>query len=112
MFVEGIKDKLSDKRRSQLGFVVHAETIKALLGIGNGRLGSFPLADEHGSGNGLKLVGRWHGLDGRTGVAIFECDDPQTIALWSMAWATTMDITVTPVVGDDAIKTIGAALRS
>lgn len=71
------------------------------------------VGDEAGDGgDGLKLVGRWHGLDGRTGVAIFECSDPKTIALWSMAWATTMDITVTPVVGDDAIKTIGAALKS
>ncbi|WP_298467925.1 DUF3303 family protein [uncultured Erythrobacter sp.] len=72
-----------------------------------------PAGDEAGDGGDqLNLIGRWHGLDGRTGVAIFECDDPATVARWAMAWATTMDITLTPVVGDSEIKAIGATLQS
>jgi len=69
--------------------------------------------DEVGDGGeGLNLVGRWHGLDGTSGVAIFESDDPAAIARWSLAWSTTMDIDITPVVGDDAIKAIGASIQN
>lgn len=60
----------------------------------------------------MKLIGRWHGLDGTTGVAIYECDDPEVLAKWSLAWSKTMDIIVTPVVDDETVKLIGAALQS
>jgi len=72
-----------------------------------------PTGDEVGDGgDNLKLVSRWHSLDGCSGVAIFECDDPAAIARWSLAWGTTMDIEVTPVVDDEKIKAIGASLQS
>lgn len=72
-----------------------------------------PVGDEIGDGGDeLTLIGRWHGLDGISGVAIYECDDPEVLARWSLAWSTTMDIKITPVVDDEAAKFIGAGLRS
>ena len=50
---------------------------------------------------GRKLLGRWHDMSGRTGVAIVESDDLAAVHRWIGQWNRYMDIDLTPVVVDD-----------
>ena len=68
-----------------------------------------PIADGD---DRLQLLGRWHDLAGMSGIAFFSCDDPEAIARWEIAWSTTMDVQITPVVDDAGAKAIGAALQA
>ena len=56
---------------------------------------------------GLELVGRWHDVIGRTGVAICEAPDAATLAKWLLNWNPSLDTEVTPVFDDDEAQAIG-----
>ena len=67
-----------------------------------------PAGDDVGDGGAnIKLIGRWHDLTAGTGVAIYECDDPQAMALWALNWNESLDVDVVPVVNDEGAKAIG-----
>jgi hypothetical protein len=52
-------------------------------------------------GAGVKLIGRWHDLVARTGVAIFESDDLHAMHRYGLQWTPHMDLTITPMVEDE-----------
>lgn len=58
---------------------------------------------------GVKMLGRWHGMDGR-GFAIAEATDTKAMYQWYVEWADVLDLTVTPCVEDAEMGPILAAL--
>ena len=62
------------------------------------------------AGEGVTLVGRWHELTSRTGVAIVEASDAIAVHRYLNQWNPHMDMDVAPVLDDDectaAIKVI------
>jgi hypothetical protein len=57
---------------------------------------------------GVKLVGRWHGMNGR-GFAIVETTDAKALYAWVVEWSDLLPIDATPCLEDaDA----GAVLQS
>jgi len=52
-------------------------------------------------GEGVKLIGRWHDLVSRTGVAIFESDDVKKVQYYALRWNPYMELTIAPVVEDE-----------
>lgn len=48
---------------------------------------------------GVKMLGRWHGMNGQ-GFAISESNDATAMYAWYAQWSNVMEITVTPCVED------------
>jgi hypothetical protein len=64
--------------------------------------------DQHDTGSGVKMIGRWHDLAKMEGVAIFESDDAKAISSWALNWNPHLDITnLTPVLDDDEAREVG-----
>lgn len=57
----------------------------------------------------IKLLGRWHDMATGSGVAVWESDDPQAMALYSLNWNDALDIDVVPVVDDATARAISKA---
>jgi hypothetical protein len=53
------------------------------------------------AGDGVKIVGRWHDIAGRTGVLIVESNDLAAVQRYIGQWNPHMDIDLTPVVDDE-----------
>jgi hypothetical protein len=61
---------------------------------------------------GVKMLGRWHGMDGK-GFAISESTDPKAMYRWTAQWADLLPLTVTPCLEDaDAGEVIFKSYRS
>ena len=58
---------------------------------------------------GVKMLGRWHGMDGR-GFAISEATDIKAIYRSYVEWADLHELTVTPCVDDTELGPILASL--
>jgi hypothetical protein len=58
---------------------------------------------------GVKMLGRWHGMDG-TGFAVSETTDAKAMYLWVSQWADVLDLTVTPCVEDAEAGEVMASL--
>jgi hypothetical protein len=61
--------------------------------------------DQANAGEGVKIIGRWHDVGGRSGVAIFESNDIAAVARYLGRWNPHMDISISPVL-DDAEVTV------
>jgi hypothetical protein len=58
--------------------------------------------------DGVKLIGRWHGMSGK-GCAVVETSDPKALYAWVTEWSEFLPLETTPVLEDaDA----GAVLAS
>ena len=53
------------------------------------------------AGEGARILGRWHDLAARTGVAIIEADNAAALARYLTLWNPHMDLDVAPVVDDE-----------
>ena len=53
------------------------------------------------AGEGVKILGRWHEMAGRTGVAIVEASDAAAIHGYLGQWNPHMDMDVSPVLDDE-----------
>jgi hypothetical protein len=53
------------------------------------------------AGEGVKIVGRWHDLAARTGVAILEGSDTAAIHRYLGQWNPHLDLDVAPVLDDE-----------
>lgn len=51
---------------------------------------------------GVKILGRWHNLDGSGGVAIVESNDPVALGKMIHEWSDVLEFQITPS-GDDAV---------
>ncbi len=58
---------------------------------------------------GIKIMGRWHDVGRLKGYAIFEGDDPITIATWAYQWSDLMTLEVFPVITDEQLGKVLAA---
>jgi hypothetical protein len=52
-------------------------------------------------GKGVKMIGRWHDLAGRQGVAILEATDLAALNRYLGQWNPFMDMDVAPVLDDE-----------
>ena len=59
-----------------------------------------PEDDLKDAGEHIKIVGRWHRLDGCSGVCICETDNAMALNSWMLNWSPICDISVVPVVND------------
>lgn len=48
------------------------------------------------------MIGRWHAVTQRMGVAVSEADNAEQIATWCMQWSDLLDLEVGPVLDDAA----------
>jgi Domain of unknown function (DUF3303) len=62
------------------------------------------------TGAGVTLVGRWHDLGSRTGVAIVETSDAAALARYLGEWNPHMDLDVSPVLDDEEAAKAGKAI--
>ena len=58
---------------------------------------------------GVKLLGRWHGMNGQ-GFALVESDDAKALYLWQAQWSDLLPSTVTPCVEDAEAGEVLASL--
>ena len=63
-----------------------------------------PEDDLKDAGEHVKIVGRWHHLNGAGGVCIAECSDSSALNSFMLNWAPLCDITVVPVVEDSVAR--------
>ena len=64
------------------------------------------------AGEGVKIIGRWHELTSRTGVAILEASDAAAVHRYLCQWNPHMDMDVAPVLDDEeCTKAIRAILE-
>jgi hypothetical protein len=54
-------------------------------------------------GQGVRLVGRWHNVTARTGVAIFETDDMMALQRYATLWNPHMDLSIEPMLEDEEL---------
>ena len=59
----------------------------------------------------VKMIGRWHSVDGAHGVLIAETDDAQAIYTWVSEWSDLLKFTVTPVLDDSESAGVLKGLR-
>ena len=62
------------------------------------------------TGEGVKLIGRWHDTASRTGVAIMETTDLMSLQRYLGQWNPSMDLDIAPVLDDEESAAIGQAL--
>jgi hypothetical protein len=53
------------------------------------------------AGEGATIIGRWHDLAARTGVAIIEAENAAALARYLTMWNPYMELDVAPVVDDE-----------
>jgi|TARA_B110000444_G_C18819876_1_gene587145 hypothetical protein len=58
---------------------------------------------------GVKMISRYHNIDGSGGFAICETDDASALANWAMDWNGLIDVKITAIMDDE---TIGGVLGS
>ncbi|WP_277185879.1 DUF3303 family protein [Caballeronia sp. BR00000012568055] len=50
---------------------------------------------------GIKMIGRWHGIGSIRGFAVCETDDIEAMARWAHEWADIFSMDVLPAVTDE-----------
>jgi hypothetical protein len=58
------------------------------------------------AGDGVKIIGRWHDVAARTGVAIFEANNLAAVQRYAGRWNPHMDLTIAPVDDDEEAATV------
>ena len=49
---------------------------------------------------GVKMIGRWHDVTQRRGVAVAEADDAGAIATWAYQWSDQLQFDISPALDD------------
>ena len=60
---------------------------------------------------GVKLIGRWHGMSG-TGFAVAETSDPKALYAWVAEWTEFLPLQVTPCLEDAEAGAVLQARKS
>lgn len=66
--------------------------------------------EQMDAGPGVKILGRWHEMTSRTGVAIIEARDAAAVARYLGNWNPHMDMDISPVVDDAGATKAGKAI--
>jgi hypothetical protein len=56
--------------------------------------------------DGVKMIGRWHALDGSSGAVICETNDAIALAKWAQEWADVISMHITPVADDEIMAKV------
>ena len=64
------------------------------------------------AGDGVKIIGRWLDMAGRTGILIIESNDLATVHRWLGRWNPYLDVDLTPVVDDEEAASIGRQIAA
>lgn len=56
--------------------------------------------------SGAKLLGRWTRADLNGGFDLLESDDPKALAEFALAWSDLMELTIVPVLEDEALSEV------
>jgi hypothetical protein len=67
-------------------------------------------AERADGGAGVTIVGRWHDMAARTGVAILEATDAAALHAYINQWNPFMDLDVTPVLDDEESAKVAASV--
>jgi hypothetical protein len=62
---------------------------------------SLPPEERADVGEGVVLIGRWHDISSRSGVAILDSDDVAAVHRFIGRWTSHMDIDLAPVLEDE-----------
>lgn len=62
---------------------------------------SMSTSEQKDVGEGVELVGRYHDVVARTGVAIFEAKDVKAVQRYALRWNPYMQLTISPVLEDE-----------
>jgi len=57
--------------------------------------------EQKNAGDGVTIIGRWHDVAKRTGVVIFEANDPAAVHRYLGLWNPYMELDLAPVLDDD-----------
>ena len=57
--------------------------------------------EQTNAGDGVKITGRWHDVAARTGVVVFESNDPAAVQRYLGLWNPYMEIDLSPVLDDE-----------
>lgn len=63
-------------------------------------------AQRADAGQGVKIVGRWHDVNARCGVAILETSDAAAMGRYLNQWNTLCNLEVAPVLDDEESATV------
>ncbi len=55
---------------------------------------------------GVTLLGRWTRVDFSGGVALLESDDPQALTEFALTWSDLMELSIVPVLDDQALAPV------
>jgi hypothetical protein len=55
---------------------------------------------------GARLLGRWTRTDLSGGFDLLESDDPRALAEFALAWSDLMELTIVPVLEDEALSEV------
>ena len=72
--------------------------------------GGMTKKDRANAGKGVKIIGRWHDLAGRQGVAIFQAADLARLNHYLGQWNPFMDMDVVPVLDDEESAKVAKGL--
>jgi hypothetical protein len=64
-------------------------------------------AQRADAGKGVTLIGRWHDVNARCGVAILEAADAAAMGRYLNQWSTLRDLDVAPVLDDEESAAVG-----
>ncbi|MDR5739582.1 MULTISPECIES: DUF3303 family protein [unclassified Caballeronia] len=53
--------------------------------------------------DGVRLLGRWHGIGSIRGFAVCECSEVEPIAQWALAWADLFSLDIVPAMTDEQV---------
>jgi hypothetical protein len=58
---------------------------------------------------GIKMIGRWHSIEGNRGITVCEADDAQAVAAWAQQWTDLLSFDIFPAIDDAGFaKLLGA----
>ena len=65
------------------------------------RWGSMSAQERANAGDGVRIIGRWHDMSARSGVAIFEAEDLAAVQRYVGQWNAHLDAELVPVLNDE-----------
>ena len=68
--------------------------------------------ERRDAGEGVELVGRYHDVVARTGVAIFEAKDVKAVQRYALRWNPYMQLTIAPVLEDEDAASVYRTITS
>ena len=72
--------------------------------------GSMTAEQRADAGPGVTIIGRWHDMVARQGVAIFEANDLAALHTYIGQWNANMDEDIAPVLDDEESAAVARAL--